>query len=316
MATQPLFDMSKAQPIQAAAPLFDMSKAKPLNAEPPISGFWDTLQREGKSLAGTIAGMPAAIYHAFSEPATPEEKNEFGGQDQVTGAKRVGLGIHRLAIAPVETAVDWYSDVARDKIPDAYEQALSVAPEAMGVGAGTVIAGKLAQEAPGAVKATVTKTPAAAGSVLNAMSQYGVPVAKALGKTIDAASFERIGKIWNAWKDLPEEVRSRGPQFSDPGAPLPEHPPIELLQARALGEIGQEPPAEPSAALGTVSPPNLSALAGSSGTTPAEIEPSGAIPGAGIPRTLAGDSALRRILTGQDNANLLKIARSRGINVT
>ncbi len=38
--------------------------------------------------------------------------------------------------------------------------------------------------------------------------------------------------------------------------------------------------------------------------------------GAGIPRTLSGDSALRQVLTGQDNANLLKIAKSRGINVT
>lgn len=38
--------------------------------------------------------------------------------------------------------------------------------------------------------------------------------------------------------------------------------------------------------------------------------------GAGIPRTLSGDSALRQILTGQDNANLMKIARSRGINVS
>lgn len=33
-------------------------------------------------------------------------------------------------------------------------------------------------------------------------------------------------------------------------------------------------------------------------------------------RTLSGESALRKILTGQDNANLLKIAKSRGINVT
>lgn len=38
--------------------------------------------------------------------------------------------------------------------------------------------------------------------------------------------------------------------------------------------------------------------------------------GSTIPRTLAGDSALRQVLTGQDNANLLKIAKSRGINVT
>lgn len=35
-----------------------------------------------------------------------------------------------------------------------------------------------------------------------------------------------------------------------------------------------------------------------------------------LPRTLNGDSALRQILGGQGNANLLKIAKSRGINVT
>jgi len=38
--------------------------------------------------------------------------------------------------------------------------------------------------------------------------------------------------------------------------------------------------------------------------------------GAGIPRTLSGDSALRQVLTGQDTPNLMKIAKSRGINVT
>lgn len=34
------------------------------------------------------------------------------------------------------------------------------------------------------------------------------------------------------------------------------------------------------------------------------------------PQTLSGDSALSQILTGQDSANLLKIAKSRGLNVT
>lgn len=33
-------------------------------------------------------------------------------------------------------------------------------------------------------------------------------------------------------------------------------------------------------------------------------------------RTLSGESALRQVLTGQDNANLMRIAKSRGINVT
>lgn len=44
-----------------------------------------------------------------------------------------------------------------------------------------------------------------------------------------------------------------------------------------------------------------------------EMRPAGS--GEGIPRTLSGESALRQILTGQGNAELLKIAKSRGINV-
>jgi hypothetical protein len=54
------------------------------------------------------------------------------------------------------------------------------------------------------------------------------------------------------------------------------------------------------------------------GETPAPT-PEGTPPSASmntVPHTLNGDSALRQILTGQDNANLLKIAKSRGINVT
>lgn len=38
--------------------------------------------------------------------------------------------------------------------------------------------------------------------------------------------------------------------------------------------------------------------------------------GAGIPRTLSGESALRDVLSRQDNANLTRIAKSRGINIT
>ena len=148
MGAQPI-DFSKYEQAPPAAIDFSKYEKPAPTAEP--SGFWDTLQREGKALTGTIAGMPAAVYHAFSEPATAEEKQEFGGEDQVSGAKRVGLGIHRLALAPVETAADWYSQAAKGKIPDAYEQALSVAPEAIGSAGGALIAGKLAE---GAAKAT------------------------------------------------------------------------------------------------------------------------------------------------------------------
>jgi len=49
-----------------------------------------------------------------------------------------------------------------------------------------------------------------------------------------------------------------------------------------------------------------------------EAKAMGRIPTAAdsTPRTLSGESALRKVLTGQDNANLLKIAKSRGVNVT
>lgn len=74
-----------------------------------------------------------------------------------------------------------------------------------------------------------------------------------------------------------------------PGAPFPEVPTQEMAQSRSLTQTPRSATVEPEAA--------------SAGT------------GEGLPRTLQGDSALRKILTGQDNANLMKIAKSRGINV-
>lgn len=203
-----------------------------------------------------------------------------------------------------------------------------------------------------------------APTAAEAASKYGVPIARALGTTIDAASFDRISKIWNAWKTLPEEIRARGPQFQNPGAPLPEKPPTELLQARGLAQgavspadpaagLGRLPveaqtpptypggslPARPSAELlqaqtlargGAAPPPEPAAALEQIPARPASLTatiapaPEAATPqpmsvtpnGNTIPRTLSGDSALRQVLTGQDNANLLKIAKSRGLNVT
>lgn len=96
-----------------------------------------------------------------------------------------------------------------------------------------------------------------------------------------------------------------------PGAPFPETPSPELLQAGALlrgVQLPKENPASALASVGTVPDKPL---------YPAPSAPGVPTPsGAGMPRTLSGDSALRQVLTGQDNPTLLKIARSRGINVT
>src|SRR6266704_3110229 len=45
---------------------------------------------------GAVLGTPGAIYHAFADPATEEETKQAGGPQEVTGMKRVGLGVQRL----------------------------------------------------------------------------------------------------------------------------------------------------------------------------------------------------------------------------
>ena len=186
MSTQPLFDMSKATPIgaQGGAPLFDMSKAKPIGADSAAApGFWDTLKREGKSMVGTIAGMPSSVYHAFSEPPTDEEKQRFGLSDKPDSMQKIALGTTRMSYHPAVTAGQWYGEAAQGKIPNAYEQALSVAPEAMGSAAGNVVAGKLAESVPGAVRAgaeVAGSVPAAVKPVIAATGRAATAVGESL----------------------------------------------------------------------------------------------------------------------------------------
>jgi hypothetical protein len=160
----PTIDFSK---YESAAPAIDFSKYEsqaPAATSESVPSFWDTLSRETKAAGSTIAGMPAAVYHAFTDPATPEETDKFGGPDEVTGAKKVGLGVYRMAIAPPEVAGKFYWDAAHGKYGDAsaVESAmLSESPEAIGQGAGAVVAGKVAQAAPGVASAVIEKAPAA-----------------------------------------------------------------------------------------------------------------------------------------------------------
>lgn len=178
MPPQAQFDPNAGyQPSSGVVASFDPNASyQPATAQPSFAtrnvtsgGFWDTLQREYDAANQSIAGMPAAVYHAFADPPTQEEKDKFGGEAEVSGAKRVGLGVHRLATAPAEVAADWYSDALRDKIPDAYEQALSVAPEAVGSAAGNAVLGKgieMGVDAAPGVVASARNIPAVAKSAL------------------------------------------------------------------------------------------------------------------------------------------------------
>jgi hypothetical protein len=117
---------------------------------------------------------------------------------------------------------------------------------------------------------------------------------------------------------------------TNPGAPLPAAPGEELLQGNALLRPGAAPAPEPASALERIPVPGKAGSMAESVAAPASTPAAEAAPAAASEgnaprtlngekvdaRTLNGESALRDVLSRQDNANLMKIARSRGINVT
>jgi len=129
----------------------------------PLEGVGDTLGREVSSLGKSVVGIPGAIYHAAADPETPEESQRFGeGFEKKIGP--TGRIIDRMGVQPVLNAVDWYTKAAQGKIPDPVGQALSVAPEAMGVGASAPLTSKLVQSVPNAARRVVGATPSVASA--------------------------------------------------------------------------------------------------------------------------------------------------------
>lgn len=130
-------------------------------AQPLLKHFWEddpssfhniegeSFKRSLGSLGDTLKGVLPGTYHAFLDPATKEETKE--APDLYGPHLR---GFTRTVAKPVATAIDWYKDVARGKVPNAYEQALSVGPEAMGTAGGAEIAGKLTTSLPRIAKAS------------------------------------------------------------------------------------------------------------------------------------------------------------------
>ena len=242
-------DESAWKPVEETktAPAQPATKA----AEPP--GFWETLSREGKALEGSIEGVPAAVYHAFNEPATKEEADKFGGPQEVTGAKRIGLGLHRLTTAPVETAANWYSDAAKGKIPDPYGQALTVMPEALGSAGGSMLAGKATELAPeaaqGAARATANAIKETAASPAG---KAAIAATKAAAKELPVAAVRRIpyvGKVAadvyragsKAAAEAKEAAPAEVPETATPAEPAKPAPTLKDLQGAVNDALGGKP---------------------------------------------------------------------------
>lgn len=183
-----------------------------------LSSILDAAKREGSSTINSIAGIPSGLYHAFADPATAEETKEAGGTKEVQGTKRVGLGISRLTTEPLFEAGKWYGDVARGKVPDAYTQALSVAPEAMGIGASGPIVDKMMTSLP-------AEHPAVAKQALTEHSAYG-------GSTTDP----RTGASLNGTKNWSVGVAPEATQVSERPFTTQEYNDFATMHKDTLGQ--------------------------------------------------------------------------------
>ena len=91
---------------------------------------------------GALLGTAPAVYHAFADAPTEEEKARYAEGEraageapgtETSGLKRVGLGIRRLAVDPVVEAGKAYA--SGEVTPGG---ALGVLPEALGTAAGSI----------------------------------------------------------------------------------------------------------------------------------------------------------------------------------
>lgn len=308
MSTQPIDYDALAKKYGA------LSEEQPTTApatQAATPGFWDrfkdqpedrerdqALLRGARSVGSTILGIPSALYHAAADPATEEEKARLGE----TGMRNIGpVGriIERGAIEPIRTAADWYTRAAKGQIPNAYEQALSVAPEALGAGGGAVLGGKIAS-AGERISPNVNFRPSveriSGGTGTSPLGRIGaLPPPSASGISVDfRPSIERIlpetagapgpvGRVLGeAEPDIDTEMRT--------GSPNPEPPPTPKPLETQIGTPEEE--ARIKEMMQGRSAKKLDLERGAS--TPEELNAVGAAANAGVPPQL--DARLAQVL--------------------
>lgn len=123
-----------------------------------VGDYLSTLGREAKAAASVIPG----IYHAFADPDTQEETARLkarypNGVPEGLSGPGISRGMDRMVAQPAINAASWYKQLIQGKIPNASEQALDVAPEAVGGAAGSMLLGKATTD-PAAVVRGAAKT--------------------------------------------------------------------------------------------------------------------------------------------------------------
>lgn len=236
-----------------------------------------TLGRELGSAWDTITGIPGAVYHAAADPPTPEELKQLG-LGKSTGAGRVANFLQRMTgMGQLSEAARFYKqyvDATPDQKRAMEEQMLSVAPEAIGTGAGAAVLPKLIEKAPAAVTAVrelpskITKPVATAPvrfgarAAETAINQKLVPVKKLANLMTPADEAEALevkvpGRDYGLEKPAPE------PKAVYPGADQPEIPEV-VQQARPIAK-GGKPVVDPAEGLGKIPVKSAAAEAAEAG---------------------------------------------------
>jgi hypothetical protein len=155
------------------AKLYPPAQTSGVMAEDPRAAVGNTFMREIGSMGSTLAGLPGGVYHSFADdPRTPEEQKTMA-EHPVLG--RTGMGLGRMMVDPIRNASNWYGQAAKGQIPDPAGQALSVAPEAMGQGAGMAVAPELAGKVasiPGSLAGSVSRAAELVGAKTRASNAF------------------------------------------------------------------------------------------------------------------------------------------------
>jgi hypothetical protein len=332
-------DFSKAQPISAPASgvvTLDFSKAQPIQQQQPAaaqpqkdfqSRVADRIMGNFDNTGHMIMAIPDAIDQVMSQakagtnlPASAADVPAYVGRAFAKGGSAVASMVQKLV-----------SDYTSDPATLVGDLVTAKAFKGVGEEPGLSSAAKPAA-APEAATAATKATPSIATNVVGIAS----PKLANMMEAVQAGKWEglvpdrmvrAITAAKQAFPDLfgnkptaPTETPNTygtpraqwGETVGAPGAPFPAKPAPELLQANALSRGSSAAPPNPSDALRSI-PVRVEPQSAPT-PTPEGAAPSGTANA--LPQTLNGESALRQVLTGQDNANLLKIAKSRGINVT
>lgn len=272
--TSPI-DFSKYEAAPAAGKIdFSKYESPSATSEPPadyLTRAEDRIDEVAKTAAravgsawDTITGIPGAVVHAAADPPTPAELKALG-LDKPTGPGRVANFIQRMIgggqVSEAARFYKQYYDATPDQRRDMETEMLTVAPEAIGAGAGAALTPALVKGAPGAIKATVRAGSEAASAIADAASSAGDTLRTAVktgSKAVQAIDPDIVGivspraahslkvaqraaKVANKYATGATETAPVYPGATEPTATLEQLNPSLSSESRTLpGQISKE----------------------------------------------------------------------------